>query len=252
MGCIPSLGLALTGRTVLNDQGSWQDVPLPAAFYDIIKPAPFQKFSDRLQAFRSPTLSVMARCTCFNTFIISVMPYIASYFGLSTHDLNMLRQQAAKFILKRNWLEAEILPYVLRYVGVAPLMDPALAATVAATGLYFREGNTLEDLINTNMCPTGCNLRQRSIVRDLPSLWFPFVRMDSLYSALSTCGGGLKGRLTPLNHAIFQGMILAQVRLRRKVVDEGWSRGVSYHWLEITASLKKRWCNGIARYALLR
>ncbi len=155
------------------------------------------------------------------------MPYTASYFGLSTNDLNlnMLRQQAAKFILKRNWLEAEILPYVLRYIGVAPLMDPALAAAFAATGLYFREGNTLEDLINTNLCPTGCNFRQRSIVRDLLMLWFPFVRMDSLYSALSTGGGGLKGRLTRLKHAIFQGMTMAaQARLRRKVVEEGWSR----------------------------
>ena len=116
-----------------------------------------------------------------------------------------------------------------------------------------RLGNYFCAPINTNMCPTGCNLRQRSIVRDLLSLWLTFVRMDSLCSALSTGGGGLKGRLTRLKHAIFQGVILAaQVRLRRKVVDEGWSRGVSYHWLEITASLKKRWCNGIARYALLR
>ena len=132
-------------------------------------------------------------------------------------------------------------------------MDPALVATVAATGLYFREGNTLEDLINTNLYPPGCNLRQRSIVRDLLSLWSPFVKIDSLHYALSTSGRGLKGRLTRLKHAIFQGMnMAAQVRLRRKVVEEGWSRGVSYRWLELTSSLKKKWCNGIARFALLR
>ena len=97
------------------------------------------------------------------------LPGTASYFGLCTSDLNFLRQQAVKFLLKRHWLESEILPYVLRLVGIAPVLDPALVATVAATGLYFREGNTLEDLINMNLLPDGCNLRQRSVVHDL--LW---------------------------------------------------------------------------------
>ena len=31
----------------------------------------------------------------------------------------------------------------------------------------------------------GCNLRQRSIVRDLLTLWVPFVKMDAMYSALA-------------------------------------------------------------------
>ena len=148
--CAPSLGLALTGRVMFNEEGAWRDTPELATLYDI-KPAPFQKFSQRLQLFRAPTLSIVARCTCFNTYIVSVMPYTASYFGLSTSDLNLLRQQAVKFLLKRHWLESEILPYILRYVGIAPVLDPALVATVAATGLYFREGNTLEDLVNMDL-----------------------------------------------------------------------------------------------------
>ena len=39
-------------------------------------------------------------------YILSVMPYTASYFGLSSTDLNYLRQQAVKFILGRHWIEA--------------------------------------------------------------------------------------------------------------------------------------------------
>ena len=148
----PSLGLALTGRVMFNEDGLWQDTSDFTSLQDL-KPAPFNKFSQRLQMFKAPTLSIMARCTCFNTYVVSVMPYTASYFGLSTPDLNTLRQQAAKFILKRHWLESEILPYVLRSVGIAPVLDPALVATVAATGLYFREGNTLEDLVNMNLHP---------------------------------------------------------------------------------------------------
>ena len=59
---------------------------------------------DRLKSFNRPTLSITARCTGFNTFILSVMPYTISYFGLTTADLNRLRQAAARFILKRHWL----------------------------------------------------------------------------------------------------------------------------------------------------
>ena len=170
--------LALTGRVMFNEDGLWQDTSDFTSLQDL-KPAPFNKFSQRLQMFKAPTLSIMARCTCFNTYVVSVMPYTASYFGLSTPDLNTLRQQAAKFILKRHWLESEILPYVLRSVGIAPVLDPALVATVAATGLYFREGNTLEDLVNMNLHPGGCNLRQRSVVHDLLLFWSPFVKLHA-------------------------------------------------------------------------
>ena len=58
--------------------------------------------------------------------------------------MRVLRQQAVKFTLGRHWIEAEIFPYILRYMGVSVLLDPALSATVAATGLYFREGNKYE------------------------------------------------------------------------------------------------------------
>ena len=189
-----------------------------ATLYDI-KPAPFQKFAQRLQLFRAPTLSIVARCTCFNTYIVSVMPYTASYFGLCTTDLNLLRQQAVKFLLKRHWLESEILPYVLRLVGIAPVLDPALVATVAATGLYFREGNTLEDLINMNLLPDGCNLRQRSVVHDLLQFWAPSVKLPEIHAALANRGGGLKGRLCRLKSTIYAGMALAaKTRLRKHVI----------------------------------
>ncbi len=248
----PSLGLALTGRVMFNEEGSWQETAELTTLLDI-RPAPFQKFSQRLQTFRAPTLSIIARCTCFNTYIVSVMPYTASYFGLSTFDLNLLRQQAAKFILTRHWLESEILPYVLRYVGIAPVLDPALVATVAATGLYFREGNTLEDLVNIDLYPAGCNLRQRSVVHDLLQFWAPFVKLNDIYAALANKGSGLNGRLTRLKQAIFQGMIIAaRCRLKRKIVEEGRSKGVTCEWVEITSSLKKKWCNGVARYTVLR
>ena len=147
----------------------------------------------------------------------------------------------------------EILPYILRYTGIAPVLDPALVATVGATGLYFREGNTLEDLINMDLLPEGCNLRQRSVVHDLLQFWAPSVKLPEIYAALANKGGGLKGRLTRLKCAIYQGMaIAAKSCLKRKIIEEGWSRGIAPEWVEITSSLKKRWCNGVARYTILR
>ena len=118
----------------------------PPQGLDNVNSGPFRKLCDRLKSFYRPTLSITARCTGFNTFILSVMPYTISYFGLTTADLNRLRQASARFILKRHWLEAEILPHVLRYFGIATLLDPAVSATIAATGLYLREGNPIEDL----------------------------------------------------------------------------------------------------------
>ena len=52
---------------------------------------------------------------------------------------------------------------------------------------------------------------------------------------------------------ILTGMVAAaKVRLRKKVIDEGWSKGVTFKWIETSTQLPKKWCNGIARYTLLR
>ena len=107
----PSLGLALVGRYELTAEGDLGKVEVPRGL-DNYNTGPFRKLLDRLKSFCRPTLSIIARCTGFNTFILSVMPYTISYFGLTSVDLNRLRQAAAKFILRRHWLEAEILPYV--------------------------------------------------------------------------------------------------------------------------------------------
>ena len=45
-----------------------------------------EKKKKALKSFYRPTLSITARCTGFNTFILSVMPYTISYFGLTTAD----------------------------------------------------------------------------------------------------------------------------------------------------------------------
>ena len=214
---------------------------------------PFRKLLDRLKSFCRPTLSIIARCTGFNTFILSVMPYTISYFGLTSVDLNRLRQAAAKFILRRHWLEAEILPYVLRYFGVATLLDPAVSATVAATGLYLREGNPIEELSGHPGRDSCCNIRQRAVVLELFNMWAPFLGIEELIRAISEGNGPVPKRLSSLKKVIISRMVLeAKSRVTQKIYNEGWSGGISPVWISLLLEAPRAWCNGIGRYTLLR
>ncbi len=161
----PALGLALLARRYLKNTRDWAEVSEPKTLRDI-NSKPFHKFESRLHLFQQPQFSIMARSTAFNTYILSVMPYTISYFGLTTQYLNQLRQFAVKFVLRRHWLDAQTMPYALKWLGVATVLDPA-AATVASTGLYLREGNSIEELTLDSPDPSTCNLRQQSIVCDL-------------------------------------------------------------------------------------
>ena len=116
--------------------------------------------------------------------ILSVMPYTMSFFGLNTKELNCLRQTAVGFILKRHWIAAEILPYILRYLKIAPMLDPGLSALVAALGLYLREGNPVEEL-TSEVQHANCNRRQLSIVKELIDMWAPFVNFAEIFEAVS-------------------------------------------------------------------
>ncbi len=124
----PALGLVLFSRKYLAGDGKWQNFVEPEELSSSHARS-FGKFTDRLRLFSRPQVSIQARCVAFNTFIQSVMLYAISYFGITSKDLNFLRQAAVRLVLKRHWLEAEIMPYVLRYVGVATVTDPALAVS---------------------------------------------------------------------------------------------------------------------------
>ena len=95
----PSLGLALEDRVQLLEDGSFHHVA-PRTHLDEFNPAPARKMFDRLKSFSRPTFSMLARCSGYNTFILSVMPFSLSCFGLTSKDLNWFWQAASKYILK--------------------------------------------------------------------------------------------------------------------------------------------------------
>ena len=248
----PSLGLALEGRFQFLEDGSFGQVA-PRTHLDEFNPAPARKIIDRLKSFSRPTLSILARCTGYNTFILSGMPFSLSYFGLTTKDLNWLRQAASKYMLKRKWIEAQILPYILRYVGITTLLDPALSAVVAALGLYLREGNPLEDLHFLGNDARCSNSRQRAVVQDLLNMWHPYVLFEDIFSALTTGAGTPAQTIANLKKVIITGMVReAKSRLAIKIDREGWQSGIDHIWVELVAGAPKRQCGGIARYTLLR
>ena len=265
-GQAPSLGLALAGRWIFGPSGRYTAFELPVLLRDVV-PTPFKKLQDRLKAFNRPTLSIVARCTGYNTFILSVLPYTMSYFGIDTINLNKVRQAAVKFVLKRHWISAEIFPYMLRFMHIAPLLDPALTALVAALGLYLREGNPIEEIaiqhgrdvrtllsFTSNLDETKVgNSRQLSVVHDLMQMWSPFISFNEIFGALAQPAKSAHARLVVVKRTIIDAMVqAAKGQLREKVTKEGWSRGISFRWVEACAKLKKSWCSPLARYALLR
>ena len=65
------------------------------------------------------------------------------------------------------------------------------------------------------------------MVHDLLQFWAPSVKLPEIYAALANRGGGLKGRLSRLKSTIYTGMALAaKTRLRKKIIEEGWSKGI--------------------------
>ena len=181
------------------------------------------------------------------------MPFSLSYFGLTSKDLNWLRQAASKYILKRKWIEAEILPYILRYVGIATLLDSALSAAVAALGLYLREGNPLEDLHQVGSNGRCSNSRQRAVVQDLINMWQPYVLFEEIFSALTTKAGTPAQIIANLKKVVISGMVReAKSRLAIKIDRKGWKGGIDATWVDLVAGAPKRQCGGIARYTLLR
>ena len=248
----PALGLVLMARRSIKNTGAWGEVSEHQTLRST-NDKPFLKFESRLRLFRQPQFSIIARSTAFNTYILSVMPYTISYFGLTSHDLNQLRQQAVKFILRRHWLDAETMPYALKWLGVSTVLDPGLAATISCTGLYLREGNTVEELTLDHPDPVTCNVRQKSIVCDLLNMWAPFVPFDHLIRTLAHGQGTIPVKLRRLKKCILDGMIrAAQHRVAQKVETEGWAGGISFQWLLMLSRIKRSWCNGICRFAVLR
>ena len=192
-----------------------------------------------MQALAKPQFSIQARSIGFNAFVLSVMPYTMVFLGLTWKDFNLLRQAAVKLNLQRHWLEAEIMPYVLTYLGVATVLDPGLAATTAAIGLFLRSGGLVGDLI-TEVGPPG-NSRPAVVARQFLHLWQEYVPVEKMINALYTPGIGS-----------LEKAIVAKKEIRNDVYKQGWPGGVCSDWLEIMADLPKTWFNSISRFAVLR
>ena len=167
------------------------------------------------------------------------MPYTISFFGLNTKELNRLRQTAVGFILKRHWIAAEILPYILRYLKIAPMLDPGLSALVAALGLYLRECNPVKELIS-EVQRANCNRRQLSIVKELIDMWAPFVNFAEIFDAVSCPAKSCHARLLAVKNVVVTAMVReAKAQLRTKVAREGWSGGISFKGVDNVAGMKK-------------
>ena len=177
VGKAPALGLALAGRWVFDERGSYQYYQQASGIEEYVA-TPFKKLHDRLKSFQQPTLSIVSRCIGFNAFILGVMPYTMS----------------------------EILPYIRRYLKIAPMLDPGLSALVAALGLYLREGNPIEEL-TSEVQHANCNRRQLSIVKELIDMWAPFVNFAEIFEAVSRPAKSCHARLLSVKNVVNTAMV---------------------------------------------
>ena len=152
-----------------------------------------------------------------------------------------------RLVLKRHWLDAEIMPYVLRYVGIATVTEPALAATISTLGLFLRQGGD-----PTELWLEGRQERQMVATRILLDMWLEYVPLEQLRAVIFKGKGDPRRTVCLVKSVICQNMLLvAQTVLRNKVSTEGWVGGITFRWLEGLTKVPKKMCNGIARYAVL-
>ena len=111
---------------------------------------------------------------------------------------------------------------------MSTLLDPAVSATVAATGLYLREGNPIEELSGHLGRDSCCNVRQRAVVLELFNMWSPFLGIEELIGAIAEGNGPVPKRLSSLKKVIISRMVLeAKSGITKKIYNEGWSGGIS-------------------------
>ena len=90
-------------------------------------------------------------------------------------------------------------------------------------------------------------------MRDLLQLWVPYIQLSDIATALTDQKNGVTGRLDRLKKVIIAGMVVAaRTQLRKKITREGWSQGISFEWVDLVSDAPKKWCNGVARFTLLR
>jgi len=84
-------------------------------------------------------------------------------------------------------------------------------------------------------------------------LWVPYIQLSDIAAALADQKNGVTGRLDRMKQVIIAGMVVAaRSQLRRKIAREGWSQGISFEWVDLVSGAPKKWCNGVARFTLLR
>ena len=141
------------------------------------------------------------------------------------------------------------MPYALKWIGVSTVLDPGLAATIASTGLYLREGNTVEELTLDHPDPNTCNVRQKTIVCDLLHMWAPYVPFDHLVRTLAQSQGSIPVKLRRLKQCILEGMLrAARRRVAQKVEAEGWAVSAFAGCLSSLSSKRV----GVMAYVVLR
>ena len=144
-GVTKNLGLPIHGAVQLNSSGSFEPVDTPDAFLTRCSKQ-LDKLRQRLKKIPSSAHSIRVRIIFFNTYCLSLFYYAQSIHCFSKKDLRPLYRAMVDFILHRRWFPAALLPGLMRWLKIGPLLDPHLMHAVSLLVFFHRSGGRLVSL----------------------------------------------------------------------------------------------------------
>ena len=144
-GVTKNLGLPIHGSVQLNSSGSFEPADTPETFLTRCSKQ-LDKLRQRLKKIPRSAHSIRVRIIFFNTYCLSLFYYAQSIHCFSKKDLRPLYRAMVDFILHRRWFPATLLPGLMRWLKIGPLLDPHLMHAISLLGFFHRSGGRLEGL----------------------------------------------------------------------------------------------------------
>ena len=144
-----NLGLPIHGNFHLSSAGSFDKSEPPTTFLTRCAKQ-LDKLKARLSRVPKGAHSIRVRIIFFNTYCLSLFYYAQSVHCFSKKELQPLYSAMSDFILQRRWFPSHLLPGLMRWLKIGPLLDPHLMHAVSLLGFFHRKGGTSNDPSSSN------------------------------------------------------------------------------------------------------
>lgn len=144
-GVTKNLGLPIQGAFQFTAEGNFEPSQAPSSFLTRCTKQ-LEKLKLRLTKLPSSAHSIRVRIIFFNTYCLSLFYYVQSIHCFTKQELQPLYVAMTDFILQRRWFPSNLLPGLLRWLKIGPLLDPHLMHAVSLLGFFHRSGGKITSL----------------------------------------------------------------------------------------------------------